>query len=471
MSDAPRTRPRWKQAAFTVAAIGIVVFALEGVCRLVTAFGVGPLAGAAGPPLPGASMERSRYFTWHPIEFDPALGFLEFEFLTWIGPGEVHRFRDARPDDRDIRAALIRWLGSLQTAMSKAPNPRLLITLGGSTTASGTYGNWPEHIPDAATQRGVQQSVFVLNGGHNGFTTFQEKIFLTSWLLPLLRSAGLTPDAVVALDGVNDVNLSVLGYAFYERFRMPLWYSHYPAYHQQVASHIDRLQRGPLFTINTSHWMVRSLGRAALFVIPYSARMALELFARLSGAAAAAPPLQEMPGSEERWLVVNDDVRREILDAFQTNLIDLAGTCAARGIPFRAFLQPVFLPRYAPGPPAEDALFPDINSSPRYFPGQELGGDFSFDWSTIYPAIEKMYADLGGRFAGEFVSLTQVFRTHQESPNYVDDSMHYSDAGSGIIASSILDVLISDGILQGAAARTEANAIVPVPDGRDRHRQ
>lgn len=77
---------------------------------------------------------------------------------------------------------------------------KLIIALGGSTTASSQIENWPTPLEKLVNK----SNYMVINAGHNAFTSYQENILLFKVLLPLIDP--IYPDIVISLTGVNDVS-------------------------------------------------------------------------------------------------------------------------------------------------------------------------------------------------------------------------------------------------------------------------
>ncbi len=79
---------------------------------------------------------------------------------------------------------------------------KILIALGGSTTAISQISNWPTPIEKLLKD----QNFIVINAGHNAYTSYQENILLFKILFPILNP--ILPDIVISLTGVNDISRS-----------------------------------------------------------------------------------------------------------------------------------------------------------------------------------------------------------------------------------------------------------------------
>ena len=132
---------------------------------------------------------------FYEVDFDPAMGF--------------------RNDSLSVD-----WYGG----DPKAPAGKfVIVALGGSTT----YGdNWPTYLTKYAKEENVEQDLLVLNAGHPGFMTFQQKIYFSSWILPKLEKQNIKPNLVLTMDGVNDVHFRVESYTEYKKNGLPVWLSH-----------------------------------------------------------------------------------------------------------------------------------------------------------------------------------------------------------------------------------------------------
>ena len=80
---------------------------------------------------------------------------------------------------------------------------RIIVAVGGSTTAISQIGNWPTQIEKLLRD----DNFLIINAGHNGFTSFQENILLFQILFPIINP--ILPDVVISLTGVNDISRGV----------------------------------------------------------------------------------------------------------------------------------------------------------------------------------------------------------------------------------------------------------------------
>ena len=82
-------------------------------------------------------------------------------------------------------------------------NGKVLIAIGGSTTAISQIDNWPVQIEKLLRD----DNYLVINAGHNGYTSYQENILLFQILFPIINP--ILPDVVISLTGTNDISRSV----------------------------------------------------------------------------------------------------------------------------------------------------------------------------------------------------------------------------------------------------------------------
>ena len=132
-------------------------------------------------------LEYSSEFTVDTFEHFSLLGFFRPSYIAIIRNGkkvatleDVEHFR-------------------LEIAKHRALGGKILLALGGSTTATAQMSNWPTPLEQLVRK----EDYLVINAGHNGFTSFQERILLFELLFPLLNPN--LPDIVVSLTGVNDI--------------------------------------------------------------------------------------------------------------------------------------------------------------------------------------------------------------------------------------------------------------------------
>jgi len=351
------------------------------------------------------------------LQADPILGFRDLRYMR--------RFGDKNPD-------------------------MLICCLGGSTTAVMPFKNWPDFLIEAARRRNVTQKIAVLNAGAPGYMSLNERLYLTNWIIGKKK---YRCDAVISLDGVNDIHWRIPAYMSSLKYGEK-WVPAYHGYHQKLEHDIRAMQtpRGAFsqFAAVTSASVRNAVATAASRIIPYTARLALAAAARFAPApssavtdrapelrklrAAGAPNIRSLP----------PDVENEIVRAFGDSLLDLAGSCDIRRIPFVSYLQPVDMPRYygnprfdGPAPPAPGFALPPLFS---------VGGGYVFNLSSLYIKSETLYNGLSKKQPDNFGNLIYLFKGKENEILYRDPT-HYTAAGSRYIADAIVDDLLSRKII------------------------
>ncbi|MBF0439225.1 MAG: hypothetical protein HQL93_08895 [Magnetococcales bacterium] len=356
------------------------------------------------------------------MQYDPAMGFRKDGHLQWFG-------------------------GDIKEADKKF----LIVTFGGSTTVGD---NWPKYLRQFAEQEKVQQDLLILNAGLWGYMSFIEKIYFSSWILPMLDQAGVKPKLVLSLDGANDVWTRILSYYLSKNQNMP-WLDQYHGYHQQLAHEIQHIG-------NTSTVLTQLLSNAVRGFYSFSVNhlsIAIPYTMKLMLAATRKMLQREKPMSEVVQAAQNSvrqlepDTENRIIAAMENNLRDFYGMAQARDIPFVGYLQPVLLPQYHPYPTPKTFLFPNFNfeainlhQENRLF--SVLTGNFVVETDHLYMAIETMYSRMNHNYPGSFKSLASIFSNSPQTEQlYAKDAVHYEQQGKETIAHAIVKDLLEKGIL------------------------
>lgn len=355
--------------------------------------------------------------------FDPVMGFRDDKALEWYG-------------------------GSLDDLKSKF----LIVTFGGSTTVKD---NWPKYLIKYAKEENVNKDIVVLNAGHWGYMSFNEKIYFTSWIMPKLLEAGVKPDLVLSLDGVNDIWARIMGYMESECQNSPVWYTQYHGYHQQLDTDMRNL--GGIGKSVTQ--VISSVSKSAYSGIvnyasplfPYTLKAGLEVMRKV---------VQRSPGQEKTLDIASLNSRKlgkktekEIIDAFRSCLLDFLGTADIRDINYVSYLQPVLLEKYYPYSVPKSFNYPNFNYfAINFFTENKhwnrFGGNFLVPTEKLYERAEKMYSDLNIENKGHFTNLAHIFKSLPFADRvYVKDAIHYKQMGKEKIAHSIVKDLISKNIL------------------------
>jgi hypothetical protein len=366
---------------------------------------------------------------------------------------ETVLYDSARPAEITLQADPILGFRDPRYMRRSGPNnPDLLICcLGGSTTAVMPFSNWPDFLISAARKHNVRQNIAVLNAGAPGYMSLNEHLYLTNWVIGKKK---YNCGAVVSLDGVNDIHWRIPAYMYSLKYGEE-WAPGYHGFHQKLEHDIRYIQtpRGALdqFAGVTASVIKNAAGSAASRLIPYTARLALAAAARVApsshsgGLRLSEPEIRKLRAAGATGeLSLPPAVEDEIIRAFRNSLLDLAGSCNIRNIPYVSYLQPVDVARYYnnprfSGPPPAGPAFPQ---SPVF----SVGGGYMFNLSPIYLKSELLYSGLMKSHPGNFGSLLFLFKNKERETLY-RDPIHYTAAGSELIADAIVADLLKRNII------------------------
>ena len=352
--------------------------------------------------------------------FDPVIGYRSPDSLEWYG--------SISSDNQDF----------------------VILCLGGSTTEGD---NWPKYLNEYAQLAGVSDQIVVINAGVGGYTTFTEKLFFSEWIWPELKKAGVRPDLVISLDGVNDVWYRILSYQFAQKSKAPIWFSRYHGYHQKLSSDITDLTTLSSALNQALVSSINSLKNSLVVVLPYTMKIVETLSKSFISNFTMPENDSNLSKKHSSLSELPESVEHEIIDAFESSLMDLHGLAEVRGVESISYLQPVLTDNYYPHLIPESMSYPGIN----WF-GQQLTDSLGF-WSDLYDSgpietdrmfamSEKLYLDLGERFPGHYESLINIFYDDPAAGSlYTKDGVHYSDRGKRKIAQAIVTDLIGKKIL------------------------
>lgn len=350
--------------------------------------------------------------------FDPVLGYRQLEALEWYG--DTGKNLDEK---------------------------FLVVTFGGSTTVKD---NWPKYLRKYAEVENVQEDVVVLNAGLWGYMSFNERIYFTSWILPMLEKMKMKPDLILTMDGVNDIWYRILGYMASERNSDSIWYEQYHGYHQQhdIDMHRIRTSTGAMFQLASN--MSRTLYKTSIRVMPYTIKV-LESFLRKN----MENPIQN---TTDRSIIpeqkrLGEQLEMDIIKAFEYTLTDFLGSAMIRDIPFVGYLQPVAVTPYYDHPMPDTHYYPGINymgislkRTNSMF--TELYCDHVVDTKQLYHQADLLYKELSRRYPGQFRSIIDIFKEIPVAGELFErDSIHYRQKGKEIIAQTVIKDLIKKGIL------------------------
>ena len=374
-------------------------------------------------------MRTGGYLTF---PFDPVLGFRVTDNLEWYG-------------------------GSLEERSGKF----FIVTFGGSSTIAD---NWPRYLRRYAERQGVAEDLLVLNAGHMGYMSFNEKQYFSDWIMPMLEQAGVKPDLVLALDGANDVYSRIVGWLESQRQNAPIWFSHYHGYHQHLDTDMRTIAATGSVLRQVTAVLAResydfAVNRAAL-VIPYTMKAVLTL---LRKTLQRPPSREEFQQLQDRpVMTLPEGVESQIVSGYRATLLDFYGAVTARGIGFVDYLQPVFLEKYYPRPATEDFFFPSANHFAlnirrvaRHF--TRLGGDSVIRIEGVFEKAERMYETLDRQHRGAFTNIIGVLHDLPDVRRvYHRDALHYEHDAKERIADVVIRDLLAKGIL---TRRRAASAI------------
>lgn len=403
----------------------------------------------------GQPLQIRRFTHRFKFDFDPVLGFRLPGGIGWAYYDQSSQIIENKT--LNLSAASIDELRALPIP-DKAV---VLLVLGGSTTFA--YPMWPGHLIQIAQKSVHKPPVVILNFAGPGFSTFSEKTALSSWILPSLERAGIRPSAIVSMDGVNDVIYMIIAYQEHLRDRDGIWISSYHGYHRLLEKEVrDQLVdwRANLAQLGSTVLsgpiglgVVELVGRT----VPHTYWVTKRLFMKLapekpvshifSRFAAVFDPetgktFVRLPRSDETMMV----------GGMRVNLLDLMGTAQVHDIPFYAFLQPICQKDFYP-------LSKSRLNDPKITPGIEFllqkmlaaydlraGVFYPVTWGGLYAQMDALYGNLNRKFPGHYISLSRLFNNAAEDV-YLQDGVHYTTAGSGVIAERVFRILRQRGIL------------------------
>lgn len=282
-----------------------------------------------------------------------------------------------------------------------AKNDFVLVLLGGSTVegrgASSNAATIAAFLEQILNQKFPGRSFRVLNGGHTGYTAYQEWLLLHGKILEDFK-----PAMVLALDGRNDA-ANLIQYAGHG------WKPNWVPYVDQITRQVNAMivSSGPSPMEALAFWLKHH-----------------SLLADRAGRFLQKPqgdfyfPADEKPSS----LILKQGV-----DNYLGNHELALTACRRKRIPYHVFVQPVLLESKKTLTEKDRKLQEDWN---RYYRKR-----------IYWEGLEEFYAALARNSAGiPYVhDLGDAFKNHPE-PLYFD-SCHYTDAGNRVIAEKIAAVI------------------------------
>ncbi|GJQ59910.1 MAG: hypothetical protein SCALA701_27110 [Candidatus Scalindua sp.] len=354
------------------------------------------------------------------FEFDPAMGFSGIDALEWYG-------------DRE---------GDLDKKF-------IIVTFGGSTTVKD---NWPKYLIEYAKQSGVTEDIVVLNAGLWGYMTFNEKIYFSSWIMPLLTSLGAKPDLVLTMDGVNDIWYRILGYLEYKNMNAPKWFNQYHGYHQHHDSDMRTIRTLSGSAKQLFANLSKEVFQKSIRVMPYTMKVVQTLIKKRIESADNLV-VNNQNEKERSSIKLDSAVEDKIIDGYHNSILDFYAASEARDIQFVAYLQPILLKQYYPYEIPPSFHYPDINymgislyRTNRHF--SRLACNNIVETDGLYKKAEQMYGKLNDKHTGHFESIIDIFKKDNcQEEVFNNDAIHYKRAGSRVIARNIIKDLINKKVL------------------------
>lgn len=352
------------------------------------------------------------------FEFDPAMGFSGLDALEWYGNRE-----------NDLTDKFI------------------IVTFGGSTTVQD---NWPKYLIESAKKAGVKDDIVVLNAGLWGYMTFNEKIYFSSWIMPMLTGMGAKPDLVLTMDGVNDIWYRILGYLEYRNMNAPKWFNQYHGYHQHHDSDMRTIRTVSGSTKQLFANLSKEVFQESIRIMPYTMKVVQTLIKKKIE---NSDNLVVKTDNDTTSITLDSSVEDKIIDGYNNSLLDFFAAADARDIQFVAYLQPILLKQYYPYEIPPSFHYPDIN-----YMGKSLyrtNRNFSrlacknvVQTESLYKKAEQMYSRLDEKRSGHFKNIIDVFKEEDcREEVFKGDAIHYNKAGSRVIARNVIKDLINKKIL------------------------
>lgn len=351
------------------------------------------------------------------FDFDSAMGYRQLDALEWYG------------DSNNIE------------------NKTVVVTFGGSTTVKD---NWPKYLRKYAEVENVKEDIVVLNAGLWGYMTFNEKIYFTSWILPMLEDKGIKPDIVLTMDGANDIWYRILAYTASKNEQQTIWNPQYHAYHQQHDIDMKKIRTVNGIMLQLLSNFAKIIYSTSIRILPYTLKV-IEGFIRSSvenpikytTSDRAAPLVKKLP----------KDVENKIVGAFEYTLTDFLGSASIRDIQFVAYLQPVVLAKYYPYSMTKNHFYQGINymgislsrTNSMFTP---LYCDYVVQTDEMYHQSDILYKRLNEQYPGHFKSMIDIFKDiNKPEELFSKDAIHYNSLGKEIIAHAVIKDLIAKKIL------------------------
>jgi len=298
-----------------------------------------------------------------------------------------------------------------------------------------------EKMTQVFDKEGLVYPVTVINAGIPGYMSFNQQIFLTSWVM---LDKGLKPDVVLSLDGVNDIHFRIAAY-MYSLKNKTKWMSAYHGFQQKIDREIREVMTLPGAFRNFMKYLRDGIDR----FFPYTVYLVNKTNYKIKSIIIENRLRRELASkkmilSGNNELVLTPEVEDSIISAYKNSVLDLAGACRIRGIAFTSYLQPVHLQKYC------YQNIPKINyaNDVSEILGWDLGCHYKIDVRSLFEKSDRMYQDLENKFPDNFSSLISLFKKEEFLNKIVfADTVHCTELGSRAIAKAIIKDLIKKNIL------------------------
>ncbi len=268
------------------------------------------------------------------------------------------------------------------------PTGVLRVIVVGGSTVYGALNDDSETLPvqlQAELEQALGPNVEVINAGVPGYYALSEAIYVKRDLL------SLSPDAIVVLDGLNDVFYGVN--------------EEWPAQMAEDQLHLMHDGRFPELVSAIDQTMF------ADGLVAHQARM-------------LARSVRERIGLPGPGAIAND----RVVNLHAASLGWLASYSQAAGVPVIVALQPLM-------PTGAKVLAPEEQTA------LQAGGYWSLAfWQDaariMYPQMATTTRDAVERSGGEFVDLRGVFNPI-DGATYAEDAVHYSALGNRVLAEAL----------------------------------
>lgn len=346
-------------------------------------------------------------------------------------------------------------------AVNKAitPRTRIFVTFGGSTTAFTI--NWPYFLYDAAKESKLNDDFLVINLGQGGAVVSGHTQMLSDWYPRLVEYLGRKPEVVLSMNGTNDMTLNAIAYSDYKLGRVPIWNYMSNAYEssgirQQISSQQQALSSS-FYAFISQIVNPAGITHIAIRVFPYTSALIVPgNFSKIEEKLESSYLAEE---NGETVFNLPEEAQKKIMDHYDSRLRAWYGNVRARHVCFMEFLQPFALNGVYPfNAQRKSALgWKSLGSMPKSLAlgSDSMGGQYVIGPESYFYRARDLYKTLNTELGGKdksasFIDITDAFYTKKKDL-YSDDSIHYSEEGSRLIAKNILTQVARKGYLKPQA--------------------